>query len=72
LIQVKFVEIVDDNHLKNLGNVKLSEAFLPLVNDLVRLPKAGQCQYRVVQRNFWIEENNELIDMYVEKVKTHP
>jgi len=67
MIKVKFVEVVDNKRLKDLGNVKLSEAFLPLVNDHVRLPKASSFQYRIVERHFWIEANNELIDIYVEK-----
>lgn len=68
MIKVNLVEIIDNNSLNNLGNVNLSEAFLPLVDDSVRLPKASSSQYRVVARHFWIEENNELIDIYVEKV----
>jgi len=66
-IYVKFV-LIKNNQLIPIGDPNLSEAFLPIIGDSIRLTGiSGFTQYRVVDRHFWIDEKDEKITIYVQE-----
>jgi len=68
MIRVRFTELMKEK-LLDLGEVNLSEAFLPIIGDSIRLPLKSHRQFRVVDRHFWIESSNEGITIFVEEAK---
>ena len=61
-IYCKIVEMKDEK-LHDLGNVNLTEGFLPIIGDSIRF--MGSKQFRVVDRAFWIMKGEERINIYV-------
>jgi len=67
-IYCKFVKINKEDKLEEIADIHLSEAFLPIIGDSVRLPTHTDGQLKVVDRHFWIEEPDEKITIYVQEV----
>jgi hypothetical protein len=68
MIRVRFTEILKEK-LLDLGEVNLSEAFLPIIGDSIRLPLKSYRQFRVVDRHFWVEGDAENITIFLEETK---
>jgi len=67
-IYCKFIKINKEDKLEPIADINLSEAFLPIIGDSVRLPTHTNGQLEVVDRHFWIEEPDEKITIYVQEV----
>ena len=67
-IYCKFVKINKEDKLEHIADINLSEAFLPIIGDSVRLPTHTNGQLEVVDRHFWIEELNKKIIIYVQEI----